>query len=176
MATMNVELAKWACRDHFPAVMFLAHLEDIAHIADDIADGDMDSVGRAVEDLLAWALVTLPCDPFYRENFDRLQPLVANAVTHWATANAFERSGDPRMLDRAFILRSMYATLTVACAAIVAGPVDGPQWSREVATKLWAEWTHESVGDYISEHVTARVAPPPVVSERITAVDSGGST
>src|SRR5512145_3534021 len=110
--TMNIELAKWACNGNMDAVQFLGHIEDIAHIADDIADGDADSVGRAVEMLLAITLVSLPVDPFYSQHIQKLHPLISSAVTHWAAANAFERAVDTKMLDRAFILRSMYATLT----------------------------------------------------------------
>ena len=150
---MNVDLARWACLDHAPAVMFLAHIFDIAHTADDIADGDTNDRTTAVETLLALTLNILPCDPFYMEHFDRLHPLVTNAITHWAVANRFERANDEKALERGFVLRSMYATLTVACAEIVAGPINGPLWAREVATRVWAEWTTETVADYKAEHL-----------------------
>ena len=156
MSNMNIELSKWAVQGNMPALMFLAHIHDIAHVADDIADGDAENVGVSTENLLMLTLVVLPQDPFYREHFDRLFPLVSNAVAHWGAANRYERSGDVRLLDRSFILRSLYATLTVAAAEIVAGPVNGPAWAREVATRVWTEWTSESVGTYIQEHL-----PPP---------------
>lgn len=150
---MNVDLARWAVKGHQDALMFLAHIHDIAHIADDIADGDTDDAMRSTETLLALTLVTLPNNPFYREFFARLNPLVANAVTHWAAANLFERNRDAQYLDRAFVIRSMYATLTIACADIVAGAADAGEWARQVAHRVWSEWTEESVGGYVAEHM-----------------------
>ncbi len=160
---MNIELVRWAVRNDQEAMLFLAHVHDVAHIADDIADGDMDNVGRGVETLLTIALVTVPKDPFYQKHFAKLHPLVANAITHWAIANEYERSGDIAMFDRAFVLRSLYATLVVAAAEIVGGPVDGIHWAREVGIRLWREWTDENISTYTQEHLppVARPAEEP---------------
>jgi hypothetical protein len=157
---MNIELARWAVRGDNEALTFLAHMHDIAHIADDIADGDTDNVGRAVETLLALALVSIPEDPFYQKNAAKLHPIIANAITAWSVANQFERAHDVAMLDRAFMLRSMYATLTTTAAEIVAGPVHGIHWAREVGIRMWREWTEESVSSYMQEHLPP--APPAV--------------
>ncbi|HQR23060.1 MAG TPA: hypothetical protein PKV98_19500, partial [Burkholderiaceae bacterium] len=140
------------------ALTFLAHMHDIAYIADDIADGDTDNVARSVETLLGIALVCLPEDPFYQKHAATLHPIIANAITHWAVANQYERSGDVAMFDRAFVLRSMYATLTTTAAQIVAGPINGIHWAREVGIRLWREWTDENISSYTQEHLPP--APP----------------
>ena len=157
------ELMRWAVRDNRDAALFLAHIMDIAHLADDIADGDADGpLHEHVESLLMQALVTLPANPFYQQNIGHLHPLIANAITHWSVANSIESARDVRLLDRAFILRSMYATLTVAAAQLIGGPL----WAREVGKRVWAEWTAESVSSYIAEH-----APPVTVSEPVEVPD-----
>lgn len=161
---MNIELAHWAVRGDNEALTFLAHMHDIAYIADDIADGDAGNVGRAVETLLALTLVSIPEDPFYQKNAARLHPIIANAITHWAVANEFERTKNVAMYDRAFILRSMYATLTTTAAEIVGGPINGIHWAREVGIRLWKEWTEESVGSYMQEHLPS--APPAEVLDQ----------
>lgn len=150
---MNIDLARWAVRGDNEALTFLAHMHDIAHIADDIADGDLDNVGRGVETLLALALVSIPEDPFYQKHAARLHPIIANAITHWAVANEYERSRDVAMFDRAFVLRSMYATLTTTAAELVAGPISGIHWAREVGIRLWREWTPENISSYTQEHL-----------------------
>lgn len=160
---MNLELARWAVLNDAEALTFLAHMHDIAYIADDIADGDADNVGRAVETLLAVTLVSIPEDPFYQKHAPRLHPIIANAITHWAVANEYERTKNVAMFDRAFILRSMYATLTTTAAEIVGGPVNGIHWAREVGIRLWKEWTDENIGSYMQEHLPP--APPVAVIE-----------
>jgi hypothetical protein len=158
---MNLDLAKWAVRGDKNALMFLAHIHDIAHIADDIVDGDVDDAVGAMSQLLSTCLVTLPFDQFYVEHFHRLNPLISSAITHWSVATRIERSKSAGLLDRAFVLRSLYATLTVMAAEIVAGPIDGPEWTRAVAERVWASWTDESVSGYIAEHMRQDPPPPP---------------
>ena len=159
---MNIELARWAVRNDIEALTFLAHVHDVAHIADDIADGDMDNVARGVETLMAITMVCVPQDPFYKKHFDKLQPIVANAITHWAVANEYERTGDVAMFDRAFVLRSMYATLLTTAAEIIGGPVNGIHWAREVGIRVWREWTDENISSYTQEHLP----PPPRPAEQ----------
>lgn len=104
------------------AAMFLAQMVEILHLWDDLIDHDKPVDDKSIHDAFYAALVLLPRNEFYMQNFDHLNPILINAITNWHVANRMEREGDEYQHRIAYILRSSYADLITQSALLVGGP------------------------------------------------------
>lgn len=105
------------------AADFLRQFCDIAHVWDDLVDGDkkvsVATVNKAFTDLL----VVLPENRFYRAHIGYLHPIIVNAIINWRVANRFEQHyvPDATKLEVAYIIRSTYVDLFSAVGYLLCG-------------------------------------------------------
>ncbi len=100
--------------------------EDICYCSDlwdDQIDGDRAHTDAEVNDGWWRALVKIPRNPFYRQHFDVLNPVVMITISDWLTANQFEREEGACVdkLATAYALKSQYVNVIVMCAIVIGG-------------------------------------------------------
>lgn len=113
-------------KDAFDLVTALC---DVAHLWDDLIDGDRPVSPADVHNALSAALVDIPSNAFYRQHFYALMPVIKVAIANWHAANVMELTDSEQDKRIAFVLRSSYADLVTACADILGGPA----WASHVA-------------------------------------------
>lgn len=109
---------------------------------DDLIDKDPASDER-VNNAFYLALVTLPRNPFYRENFALLNPLMESAVFDWWTANEYET--EKKHLHTAYMLKTGIHTIITMSARIIGGA----EWAKQVNSDMrslgetWEQYSKE---------------------------------
>lgn len=130
------ELTLFAAFGNLAASSFIEIVCEILHFFDDVADKDKWIEGARVQEACWRALVVLPRNSFYRENFAELNPLIASAIQNWGTANEMEQGDDDDALRIAFVIRSTYANIVIHVATICGGFEHGNEVSKR-ARELW---------------------------------------
>lgn len=128
------------------AADFLDAVTEVAHFWDDLIDGDRALGADEIHARMFDALVTLPRNQFYRDNFSGLNATLAVAAANWQAATRMEREGEAEKLKIAYILRSSYADLVTHAALIVGGP----EWARKVAYAVRLETHAEQFDGYLT--------------------------
>lgn len=111
----------YVLKNHAPAVNFFLILRSVLHFWDDLIDKDRPITDQDINGVMWNALVELPRNPFYRQHFDTLNPMLVNAIANWQAATEFERTGGAKRLQIAFIARSDYLNLLLHSAYLVGG-------------------------------------------------------
>lgn len=138
---------------HAEAIAFVELLADISQTWDDLVDADADVPRERVDAAFFDALVVLPRNPFYREHFDALSPLVEMAALDWMTATDFERepAGDvarrQHLLTLSMGLRDNLAAVAVKCVSLLRGPLAARHWSTVIREAVMAE----PLAEYLAE-------------------------
>ena len=127
---MMERLCDWL-KGHQSAMAFIILIHEIAEIWDDLIDEECVDSCRTNRAFAA-ALVDLPRNAFYRENFGTLSPLVEMAILDWLTANELEKSKDREKLRSAYVLRCGAMGLIVMSARIIGGSA----WANNVNTEM----------------------------------------
>lgn len=86
------------------AIDLISVICEITGIWDDLIDKDREQPDENINKAFWLAMVVLPNNPFYRNNYSVLQPLLANGIIQWNLANKLEKSGK-REREVAFSLR-----------------------------------------------------------------------
>ena len=139
-----VDFIRHVVRGNETAVDFFMMLHRVLHFWDDLIDKDK-PISDLDTNVAMWtALIDLPNNTFYRDNFHSLQPVLANAIANWATATKFEREPTEKRLEIAFISRSDYINVLLQCAYIVGGA----PWLFEITPVVREHWTTEDFSAY----------------------------
>lgn len=123
------------------AVEFCNKLGMVSQVWDDLIDeGKSDGVHQA----MFAALVEIPANPFYRQHFDQLQPLVAQACADYIASVTLE-AASPHDRTLAFVLRDSLAAVIQQCVAIARG------WPCALANgpRIRRVCSDESLVDYL---------------------------
>jgi hypothetical protein len=141
---MTDEKIAHALRGNRDAIAFFVMLRDVSHFWDDMIDRDRDLTAEYINDAMWMAMVEIPANPFYRANFDRLQPHIVTAIANWQAANLFEAGSDERQLQIAFISRSDYCNILLECVYIIGGR----DWLLQMTPIIRDAWTDEDFSAY----------------------------
>jgi hypothetical protein len=116
------EQLKALCRGNESALEFCTAIVNIAAWYDDLIDRDVPVTDEMIHRLMWDALVTLPRNLFYQQNFIVLNPLVINTIHNWRIANELEKSQAGKDdLSIAFVIRSSYADILRMVALLIGG-------------------------------------------------------
>jgi len=132
-------------KGHREAIAFVRVAFDVFETWDDLFDKDRECTPNEINAAFYAALVTLPRNRFYAENFALLNPLVETAILDWYAANSYEAAKTLEGLRQAYVLKSTAQQLIVMSARIVGGH----EWAAEVNAKLrlmgetWDEYAAE---------------------------------
>ena len=133
------------------AARFVENICDVAHTWDDLIDQDKPVSPDAINRCFHSVLVRIPNNPFYRQYFDALSPLIFSGVLGYMTANRMEKSGDLHQIEIAHGLR--YAVAHVAVFAIAV--TNPPEKVHEMLPEVWMWLMPERFADYLKEHAHA---------------------
>lgn len=127
------------------AAHFLDLITNILHLWDDLQDKDKPITAEDIN-LAFWnALIELPRNAFYRQNFAELNPILAVAIQNWHAANEMEATESADDKQIAFIVRSSYVDLVIQSARICGGY----EWARKVTTEIRRFWHGETFAGYL---------------------------
>lgn len=128
------------------AIDCIGKLIQVAHILDDLVDGDRKLTWDEITAAFWLALIDLPQCPFYRAHGDAIRTVLAVGMTNWLSANRLEADGDELALSISFVLRSSYIDLVTVAALIVGGV----GWATEVTPEI-RRWVHgEGLDAYVA--------------------------
>lgn len=133
------------------ALNFYRMLVDMAHVWDDVVDGDKPVSEIELNNAFLVALVYLPANPFYRTIQDAVLPMWLTIVSGYEAANKFEREKDPHGVEIAHTLR--YAAGNIIAYAIHV--CVGPDEARIHVPDMWKAVVHERFDEYRKEHLNA---------------------
>ena len=138
-----------ALKGNEEAYQFVELITEVLHFWDDLIDQDKKLLPEEINSAMTKALVSLPRNNFYRQNFSELNPILVNAIINWHTANEFENSDGNYELSEyelsiAFIIRSCYIDLVLHSITICGG-ID---WCRKWAPKARLHWHAEKFDGY----------------------------
>ena len=98
-----------------PAKAWLLDLWNVIQVLDDAMDGD--SAGSADVERAAMAIFwDMPMNPFYRDNYAALQPVLKLQVLKWFAANDVEAQGQPD--ERSYMWRAGYYDIVLMVCAL----------------------------------------------------------
>lgn len=102
------------------AVLFVLMLGEISQAVDDLYDRDEEIWPDDVARIFWQCLVSLPCNPFYQQHFQILQPQLQMVFFDWLNANELEQGGEHER-NLSFVLRDNLVGLVVTCARLIGG-------------------------------------------------------
>lgn len=121
-----------AVRGNQAALEFLAAFHQIIEVWDDLIDKDNQVSDVAINAAFHIALISLPRNPFYREHFNVINPVIDSAILDWLAANELEKSTKECDLREAYVLRCSCLSVTVQCAKIIGGV----EWAASINHEL----------------------------------------
>ena len=130
------------------AVIVCRLIGQISQTWDDLIDKDRTVSDSEVNAAFTAALIRLPAQPFYREHFLELQPVMRQAVIDWQTANAMEDGGDGHDLSLAFVLRNTLVSFTVHCAFLVGGHEHAVKAAPQIRRYFHDETLEQYIGGF----------------------------
>jgi hypothetical protein len=128
------------------AIRMANELFFVSQVWDDLVDGDRPVPHDTINRMMWTALVDLPLNPFYQENFAALHPIIRACIIDWFAANDIEKDHEhDRQLTISYILRDSISNILVHMALLVGGY----DWMRQVAPEIRKRVHDESLGKYI---------------------------
>lgn len=119
-------------RGDMQALNFMELLFDVAHFWDDLVDRDKPVSSDRINLAMINIMVNLPRNAFYQKHFAILSPIIENSISNWLIANVLESTNKLEAYRIAFIARSSYIDVAVACSRIIGGGI----WSIQAGVKL----------------------------------------
>lgn len=139
------------CKGNKEAVSFLRIIVAVLHFWDDLIDRDKELSDDTINLMMWSALVDLPRNTFYGQNFVALNGLLMNAILNWQVATRFER--EEANLEIAFIIRSCYIDLATLTALLCGGKAH----VEDILPELRVAWHAEGLDGY-RKNLTAEAA------------------
>jgi hypothetical protein len=118
--TSNEYFTRWACGNQ-DAVNLLRCVSEIAHLADDIVDGDSDNRFADMGRLCFQTLVVAPSNPFFQQHHAALAPVLANISLTWEVTEEWRQSKNEKTRMFAFVMRECSEQFAVTIALLTGG-------------------------------------------------------
>ena len=128
------------------AISFCSIIWGVSQVWDDLVDKDRELTANDINKTMWDLLVTLPNNPFYRDNFDILNPLVQSAIVDWLDSNDLV-NGNTESKVVAYVLRDSISTIIIHCARIIGGF----DWMREISIEVREALYDEPIENYLGD-------------------------
>lgn len=115
------------------AMRFCADMVEVAHVWDDLVDGDKPVSSVKADVAFRKMMLEIPANEFYRAHFAFLQPVIVMVWAQWSAANAMETHPFKGDREKAFMLRASLYQLFHACA-VLCGGLD---WAGEIGPEIY---------------------------------------
>lgn len=138
------KLLEW-CKGDQSAAQFLMSMGIISQLADDIADGDVDSSPQNIAKLLHMVMVELPSNPFYLKNTNAFIPLFSTSLHFWSNSDAW---GKTDKAEYGYVYREILEQVVTMTATILGGWEHANKVTNEIVHfyhqgKSFDEWKQE---------------------------------
>lgn len=137
-----------ATKGNHDAANLIMTLSKICDLWDDLVDGDKELTEKNKVELFWMCLVTVPSNPFYKQHYDMLVPVLATGVCDWIIANTFEKSGEREKVIVAHNLR-FFALNTALFIVLLCGR--SLDHVREFGPELWARGQQSTLEEFLKE-------------------------
>ena len=124
-------------------------LVDMAHVWDDVVDGDKAVPEIELNNAFLIALVYLPANPFYQRIQQQILPMWLTIVSGYEAANRFERDKDAHGIEIAHTLRYAAGNIVAYAMHVCLGPDE----ARKYIPEMWKSVVHERFDEYRKEHL-----------------------
>ncbi|SMB81398.1 hypothetical protein SAMN05660772_01835 [Pasteurella testudinis DSM 23072] len=132
--------------EHPDAVEFCIALGRLSQVVDDLIDCDEPITKMDVVHAFHTALVTIPMNPFYRENIDALAPLLTLTFADYIASVEMEGlSKHDQTL--AFVLRDSLVSVVIGCMEILGGG----RYAMENTLRVRQFFHDETLEDYLED-------------------------
>jgi hypothetical protein len=115
------------------AMKFCADVLEVAHVWDDLVDGDKPVAASAADAAFRKMMLEIPAGEFYRANFSFLHPVMVMVWAQWSAANGMETYPIRNDREKAYMLRASLYQLFHACA-VLCGGLD---WAAKVGPEIY---------------------------------------
>lgn len=136
------------CRGNEDAADFLLMFFVVCHLWDDLIDKDKPRTDDHINHAFWIAFVEIPRNRYYKMFREEIQPVMANAIQEWFTANKLE--ADDRT-DIAYTLRCSIVSLVHQAAEICGGYEWAVTVGEEIRRKMQDETYEEYLGNLNAE-------------------------
>jgi len=114
------------------ALLFCLDLLYVAHLWDDLIDGDKNPTAEDINQAFVKSLAEIPSNPFYQTCQPALLPMMYNALTLWLEANALDKITEKSRLLTT-VLNNAVIEIIHFCILVKGDAA----WAREVAPEFW---------------------------------------
>ena len=115
------------------AMRFCADMVEVAHVWDDLVDGDKPVTSSKANSIFRKMMLEIPSNEFYRANFTFLHPILVMVWAQWDAANAMETHPFKDDMAKAYMLRASLYQLFHACA-VLCGGLD---WAGQIGPEVY---------------------------------------
>ena len=143
----DADFLRYAFRDNQAAIDFVRLIHDIAHLWDDLIDGDKDVSPAQINRAFFDALVGIPSNPFFRSCSDALLPVMAASCFNYQIANELQTTGDGESLAIAHVLRYSVADVLVHVAFLLGGH----EWVTQVGPEIRRRAQRDTFENFLNE-------------------------
>ncbi|XPV77039.1 MAG: hypothetical protein ACNI27_03725 [Desulfovibrio sp.] len=147
-AAHDAQFVQWALQGNSPAVQLVNDVSFVAHLWDDLIDGDKQLESEHINWAFWVLFVQLQENPFYVEYREQLVPIFRESILAWIDSSEMEKEGgNSRCM--AYTLRTMYDMIITTCAYIIGGYT----WMREVSAAMRRDMsmTDGTFDEYMAE-------------------------
>lgn len=130
------------------AAAFVDDLCYVAHLWDDLIDKDKTRSDDDINKAFILVFINIPSNPFYRENFDVLHPVLFSGILGYLTANKLEATSDAHALEIAHGLRYSIANVISLAVSLT----NAPDAAMEILPNMWKQFMPERIDAYLKEH------------------------
>ena len=168
---LEQDLLKYWLKDNTQAIALVNDYSTVSQVWDDLHDGDKPVTKHQVDYMMQLALVEIPRNPFFQQNYLDLMPIINHCLFTWMDANLLEEKGDDTELQVAYIIRSVTTDLIIHMAGIIGGSL----WRRKAALAIRRAIYHdnEPFEDYRAEIMAQR---DKANGPKATTTDKGAET
>lgn len=145
IAAFEANFAVWF-KGNDAATRLCLDLLTVAHVWDDLVDGDTIRTPDEIDSAFRMLLLDIPTNPFWQQHYQVILPILRSVWLEWTTANAFEKTASEDDLKKAYVLRAGIYQFFTVCATLVGGL----EWGKEVAPQVWRLYG-ETFPNYVAE-------------------------
>jgi len=142
----DAEFLQYAFMGNRDAIALVADFYRIADVWDNLIDKDAAVSDRQINEAFYAALIGIQANPFMRQHFDQLNPVMAAGITNWIIANRMEGMTEAAV-DIAHTLRYSVADVFVTAARLLGGLF----WAEEVGPELRLRCQRDTLTHYKGE-------------------------
>lgn len=128
----KIERLEYFLKGDKMALLFCLDLLYVAHLWDDLIDGDKERTAEEINQGFVKSLTAIPTNSFFELCRPALLPMMYNALTMWLETKNMN-NGDPDERLTAFCLDN--AVIEIIHFCILAK--GGTEWAREVSSEFW---------------------------------------